>query len=288
LTLYPVPALSTFNWISWIAPDNVSLNNIVGGVNGLGLNPIPTFDFNNLTAYSWNPLVIPFFSTLNQFIGMMFGFVMIVAFYWTNVYNTSYLPINSNHVFDHTGKAYNISRAIDSHGLLDNTKYQAYSMPWMSAGNLTIYFWFFAVYSSTISYAILFHRHEISMGFQGLWRQIRRRGRATEAEDDLADDIHVKLMRSYKEVPEWWYLIVLLIAVGCGMAGIGAWETYTNPAVVLFGIALALVFIIPVGIISAVTGIQVTMNVSSAILRKNLTYNRSPLTCPGARRVHRW
>lgn len=149
MTRYPVPALSTFNWISWIAPDNVSLNNIVGGVNGLGLNPIPTFDFNNLTAYSWNPLVIPFFSTLNQFIGMMFGFVMIVAFYWTNVYNTSYLPINSNHVFDHTGKAYNISRAIDSHGLLDNTKYQAYSMPWMSAGNLTIYFWFFAVYSSS-------------------------------------------------------------------------------------------------------------------------------------------
>jgi energy-converting hydrogenase Eha subunit H len=105
------------------------------------------------------------------------------------------------------------------------------------------------------------------MGFQGLWRKIRRRSSEVSEEDDLADDIHTKLMRSYKEVPEWWYLVVLLIAMGCGMAGIGAWETYTNPAVVLFGIALALVFIIPVGIISAVTGIQVTMNVSSAILQ---------------------
>ena len=66
------PALSTFNWISWIAPLNVNLNLITGSVNGLvstsaletlphsmadadivrkGLNPWPTFDFNNLTAY---------------------------------------------------------------------------------------------------------------------------------------------------------------------------------------------------------------------------------------------
>ena len=29
-------ALSTFNWMSWIAPNNGPLNNIVGSVNGLG------------------------------------------------------------------------------------------------------------------------------------------------------------------------------------------------------------------------------------------------------------
>lgn len=32
-------SLSTFNWISWIAPNNTTLNNLVGSNNGLGINP---------------------------------------------------------------------------------------------------------------------------------------------------------------------------------------------------------------------------------------------------------
>ena len=68
------PALSTFNWISWINSTNVPLSLITGSNNGLGLNPWPTFDYNNLTAFGWNPLVIPSFSTLNQAVGMVFGF----------------------------------------------------------------------------------------------------------------------------------------------------------------------------------------------------------------------
>lgn len=42
------------------------------------------------------------------------------------------------------------------------------------------------------------------------------------------------------------------------MAG---WPTYTTPGVVPYGVALALVFVIPVGIIKAMTGIEVTLNV---------------------------
>ena len=30
-------ALATFNWISWIAPNNLVLNTIVGSVTGMGL-----------------------------------------------------------------------------------------------------------------------------------------------------------------------------------------------------------------------------------------------------------
>jgi len=41
-------ALSTFNWMSWIAPNNQVYNNVVGSVNGLGYNPVPTFDWNVL------------------------------------------------------------------------------------------------------------------------------------------------------------------------------------------------------------------------------------------------
>lgn len=49
---YLFMAVSTFNWMSWIAPNNQVYNNVVGSVNGLGYNPIPTFDWNVLILVS--------------------------------------------------------------------------------------------------------------------------------------------------------------------------------------------------------------------------------------------
>jgi len=56
-------------------------------------------------------------------------------------------------------------------------------------------------------------------------------------------------------------MIVLLIAVAFGIAGIAGWETYTSPGVVFYGIILCLIFVIPVGIVKAMTGVEVTLNV---------------------------
>jgi OPT family oligopeptide transporter len=68
-------------------------------------------------------------------------------------------------------------------------------------------------------------------------------------------------MAAYPEVSEWWYMGCLVIAAGLGMAGVGAWDTFTTPAVVIYGIILCAVFIIPVGLIKAITGVEVTLNV---------------------------
>lgn len=68
----------------------------------------------------------------------------IIIFWWTNAFNTSYLPINSNRTFDNTGKKYKVAKVLDDRGQLDFAKYNQYSEPWMGAGNLVVYFWFFA------------------------------------------------------------------------------------------------------------------------------------------------
>jgi len=73
--------------------------------------------------------------------------------------------------------------------------------------------------------------------------------------------VHTKLMKSYKEVPEWVYFSVLVISIGLGAAGVGAWPTHTSPAVVLYGVFLAAIFCIPLGIIQSITNVQITLNV---------------------------
>ncbi|GMK55614.1 hypothetical protein CspeluHIS016_0206700 [Cutaneotrichosporon spelunceum] len=262
---YLFEALMVPNWMTWIAPQNQALAAITGHRTGLGIDPISTFEWSWGTATT-TPLVTPLFSILNQFFGFCVAGIMILGIYYTNSYNTGYLPINTNRTYDNRGKGFNVSRIVDKYGKMDNAKFQQYSEPWLAAGNIVIYFWFFAVYTAMVSYTILYHRHELAVSSRSMWRQIKksfRRGPQpdVEEEDDLTEDIHWRLMKHYPEVPEWWYFIVLIVALGIGIAGVEAYPTQVTPAVVPYGVLLALIFMIPIGLIYAVTGQQVTLNV---------------------------
>ncbi|CZT50608.1 related to sexual differentiation process protein isp4 [Rhynchosporium secalis] len=255
---YIFTALSAFSWITWIAPNNVNLTTITGFNTGLGLNPFPTFDWNVLLFDAQDPFMVPFFSTLNKFLGMFIFMFVILGLYYTNTYNTSYLPINTNRVWDRFGERYNVSRAIDARGIFDPTKYEAYSPAYLGAGNLVIYLAFFGIYAAAISYAYLYHGHEIKMGFQNLYKSIRRQ--KSDNQEEYVD-IHNKLMSKYPEVSEWWYFATLVTAIAVACAGIAGWETYTSVGVVFYGIFLCLIFVVPIGIITAMTGVEVTLNV---------------------------
>ncbi|KAK4221527.1 hypothetical protein QBC38DRAFT_522031 [Podospora fimiseda] len=270
-----IPALSAFSWITWIAPGNVMLTAISGFNEGIGLNPIPTLDW-NIISYGTDPLAIPFFSTLNFFLGAFIVGFIILGVYLSNAFYTAYLPLNSNHTFDRFGQPYNISRVVNEKGEFDGPKYEAYSAPFLSAANVVVYTVFFALYSATVAYGIIYHRFEIMLGFRTAWTQTKarvlrswRRIRPVSVENDQSNsetaadklDVHYRLMQAYAEVPEWWYMICLVIAVVVGMSAIAYYPTETSPAVVLYGIALCLLFVVPVGIIASMTGVEVTLNV---------------------------
>ena len=249
-------ALSIFNWMSWIAPNSLILNTIVGSVNGLGFNPIPTFDWNTVTALV-DPLVVPFFTTANLCGGMAIFAFPVIAVWWTNAWNTGYLPINTNRTYDRFGNFYNVSRAINDQGHFDKESYEAYSPAYMGAANAIVYLAFFAVYSALVSYAILFHRHEIMLGFRNLyrslpgWRFWRKKEQGEREKAEGYDDLHNRLMARYPEVSEWWYFLVLVVALIFGVVAISTWETYTTPAVTVYGLIMCAFFVIPVGIIYA-------------------------------------
>ncbi|KAJ9149437.1 OPT-domain-containing protein [Pleurostoma richardsiae] len=255
---YIFQALSAFSWLTWISPNNLNLTNITGFNSGLGINPWPTWDWNVLLYDDVDPLMVPFFATFNKFFGMFMSGFVVIAFYYANAYYTAYLPINSNRVYDNTGARYNVSLAIDERGIFDAAKYEAYSPAYLSAGNLTVYLFFFAIYPAALVYVCLNHWYELRMGFKNLVNSFRKN---KDTEIGQYQDVHNRLMAKYPEVSELWYMAVLLIAVAFGVAGIAGWETYTTPGVVFYGIALCLIFVVPVGIIKAMTGIEVTLNV---------------------------
>jgi hypothetical protein len=224
---YIIQAMSYFNWMTWIAPDNVNLAAVTGSVGGLGLNPFPTWDWNQLTVVG-DPLTTPFFAIFHIFLGTIITAPIILAIWYTNTWNTAYIPINDIHTWDNTGSRYNVLRVVDNDTTLFNEEgYKAYSPAYLSASIALVHGVYFAVYSATITHTILYHRREIVAGFRNL---INRKSASADSKD-----VHTRLMGRYREVPEYVYLGVLVASIALGAAGVGAFPTQTSPAVVLYG-----------------------------------------------------
>ncbi|KAJ7106268.1 OPT-domain-containing protein [Mycena epipterygia] len=250
-------ALSFFNWMTWISPTNVNLAVITGNF-GLGLNPLPTFDWNQFTLFV-DPLISPFFTTFNFFLDVIhspgdchdlrfiFSISDISLFIWLQL------------VFENAGNLYDVTAAIGANTLFNQTSYEEYSPAYLSASYAVIYGVFFAVYTATLSHALLHHRRDVARGFRSIFSRRKT--------SDLHADIHVRLMmENYTEVPEWQYFLVLVCAIALGAAGVGVYPTQTSPAVVLYGVFLALIFAIPIGIIASITNVEVTLNVLAEML----------------------
>jgi hypothetical protein len=76
-------ALHSFNWMTWIAPNNFTLAMVTGSYGGMGFNPIATFDWN----YSGSgALVTPFYSTVQQYCARVISGLIIIGMYWGNMY----------------------------------------------------------------------------------------------------------------------------------------------------------------------------------------------------------
>lgn len=249
--------LTFFAWMVWISPNNRTLAEVTGS-QGLGINPIFTFDWNIVLAVN-DPLVVPFFSTFSVFLGALIGLPIMAAIYYSNSFHTSYLPMLSSAPWDRFALPYNVSRILNDDGIVDKAKYAEYSPPYLGSGAIMLYMMTFGTYSAVVTYALLYHYHEIKLGLLELWRSFFHSKENTERNRVL--DVHNRLMSHYKEVPEWWFLIILIVSAAFGCAGAAAYPTHASPGIIFFGLLLAIVFLVPMGIIYAMTGLQLGLNV---------------------------
>ncbi|KAJ5725985.1 uncharacterized protein N7483_007342 [Penicillium malachiteum] len=290
-------ALSYFGWMTWIAPNNFNLNMITGSMNGLGFNPISSFDWNVIAVYSY-PLTYPFFSYSQQYFGTFLGGLIIVALYWSNTNWSAYLPPNSSGIFDNTGASYNITRVINgATGTLNESAYQAYSPAFYSAGNLLLYGAFFAFYPLTMVFILLdswrplLKAYKSSanaavssirgtiIGIKNATKSLAK-GNVREAGQHLSnvmndgtsiydgfDDPFTKLMRNYPEVPDWWFLIIALIAFIFAIIITTNWTELGTPVwTIFFVIGLNLVFLIPMSYLYAISGTTEGLNVVTELI----------------------
>ncbi|EER36148.1 hypothetical protein CTRG_00888 [Candida tropicalis MYA-3404] len=255
---YLFQALSIFNWMTWIAPTNKNLAVVTGFLGGLGLNPISTFDWNIINMSL--PLNLPFYTIACQFIGSIIGFFVILGLWYSNYKWTAYLPINSNALFTNKGTRYQVGDVVDyDTSLFDKEKYQEVGPPFYSAANLVVYGAFFALYPFHFVYEIGIHFREMWDACLSFWRLIRNWKNSTY---DGFDDPHSKMMRqNYSEVPEWAYLIVLVIALVLAIVCVTVYPAQTPVWGIFFALGINFIFLIPLTTIYARTGFAFGLNV---------------------------
>ncbi|KAK9261062.1 OPT oligopeptide transporter protein-domain-containing protein [Lipomyces tetrasporus] len=148
-----------------------------------------------------SPLVLPFFTTVNRYIGtVVAGIIMLIMFY-KNYMCSAYIPPNTADVFDRYGEEYNVSKVL-SNNRLDVDLYKAYSPPYISAGNLMSMAVSYMIYTFASVYILLSEWRIIKEAVVGFYTNLRDRQMANY--DRYNDPISV-MMRSYPEVPDWWF-----------------------------------------------------------------------------------
>ncbi|KAK9385885.1 OPT oligopeptide transporter protein-domain-containing protein [Lipomyces mesembrius] len=248
-------AISTFNWPTWIAPQNKVLAIIAGSSLGLGFNPWTTFDW-GVINYS-APLAVPWFSTANRYFGMLVGGLIMIALYWKNYKWMGYLPINSTGTFNNKGTAFNASAIVNDNLTLNLEKYKNYSPPFISLGYLLTYGSEFVMFTLSFVYICLSEWSQIKDAMRGFWTNIRYRNHSNFENNH---DPITKLMSKYPEVPDWWYLCLLILSLVFGIIACQAFPTNTPAWSIIVIIIVCIVLMIPSAIIYSVTGFELGFN----------------------------
>lgn len=258
---YFFTTLSTFNWPTWIAPNLVHLNNVTGSNVGLGLNPWPTFDWNILDMGGC--LTVPFYTYVNQYIGMVLGFITILAVYYSNNKWTAYFPINSNRLFNNKGQVYDVKMILNENSSFDEKKYLKYGPPYFSAANLVLYGAYFCMYPFAILYHLIIEWESMSQSFVSIWQTIRDLFRKEHSSPmaRFRNDPHCQMMSHYQEVPSSWFLSILLVSVAFAVACVLFYPVETPVWGIFFTIGINFIFLIPITAIASVTGFSFGLNV---------------------------
>ncbi|TDL22303.1 small oligopeptide transporter [Rickenella mellea] len=248
---YIFQALSYFDWVCWIVPNNVKINQLFGYSTGLGMSLI-TFDWSQIT-YIGSPLATPWWAEANIGVGFVFFFwILTPILYYKNVWYSQYMPISTRGSFDNTGAPYNVTAILNPDATINLAAYHAYSPLFLSTTFAISYGLSFASITSTLMHTFLFFRKQI-------WTQSRR-------SMNEQPDIHARLMSRYKQVPEWWYASIFLSMFVFGIISIEVWHTQMPVWAFILALIIAFVYIVPIGMIQAITNQQVGLNVITELI----------------------
>uniref|UniRef100_A0A2C9U1Q6 Uncharacterized protein n=1 Tax=Manihot esculenta TaxID=3983 RepID=A0A2C9U1Q6_MANES len=252
---YLFPTLSTISWVCWVFPKSVTAQQIGSGMRGLGLGAF-ALDWSVVASYLGSPLITPFFAIVNVIVGYIATIyvIMPIAYWGINTYDAKKFPLVSSHLFNQKGELYNVSAIVNNRFEIDLPTYQKEGHLYLSAFFALTYGIGFAAIVSTLVHVALFNGKEIFKQFRASY--------------EGKEDIHTRLMKKYKGIPNWWFYLTLLFSLVLSLfLCIFMKDQIQMPWWgLIFAVGIALTFTLPISIITATTNQSPGLNIITEYL----------------------
>ncbi|KAK4489762.1 hypothetical protein RD792_000399 [Penstemon davidsonii] len=243
--------LTSFSWVCWLNPNSVLTHQIGSGLHGLGIGALG-FDWSTVSSYLGSPLVSPWFASANVAVGFFLVMYVITPLgYWLNLFHAKNFPIYSSNLFQKNGRKFDTESIINSNFNLDKVAYDKSGPLYLSTMFAMAYGLGFATLSATLVHVSLFNGRDIFRQTKIAFKKNKKM------------DIHTRLMQSYKQVPMWWFMVILAVNIAIVLFCCVHYESSLQLPWwgALLACVIAFVFTLPIGIIAATTNQAPGLNV---------------------------
>ncbi|KAJ3098229.1 hypothetical protein HDU97_004181 [Phlyctochytrium planicorne] len=253
-----------------MAPNNNHVKLFGSATQGLGMLSF-SFDWSIITTMQ--PITTPLWALLNQAFGLYLVLWIIVPFLFSfNAFGNDSLLGSTRNLTFYLGGALNTPSLFTNEGIpiaaqnllmetdggnggvryeLNQTLFDSIKPVRISTYFAVEYCTHFVVFTAAIVHVALWHGKDIMKRFLSSVKDLDR------------NDVHAQMMDKYDDVPDYWYIILLVVNLTLGIlcCEIGGFDLPWWG--VLLAFALAAVSMIPIGTIQAISGQHIGLNVMS-------------------------
>ncbi|KAI0143848.1 OPT superfamily oligopeptide transporter [Hypoxylon sp. NC0597] len=276
---YVFPMTSSLAFLCWVAPHNPVANFIGSGLGGMGFLNL-SFDWANISNYlAGVPLFLsPWWSQVVLFASFVMScWVLLPAAKWGGLGNYPHC-LMTNRACTADGGRYPVTDLVTPQNTFNQTAYEENGPLYLGVHYLWSIFFDYASYVSAYSWIAFFGAGQIKEAFQKF--RARRKNKGQGINHQYTDRLNV-LMRSYPEVPLWWYVALFLAAFVAIMTMVGLDIMFIPWWTFLVALATGAAVVVPLGWLYALSNYQLPIGTFNELLYgtmvQNLKTNRSPI-----------
>jgi len=204
-------------------------------------------------SFDWNvlgnsgPLFQPWWAALNFYGGLVtMMYVIMPLLYFSNFWNAKAFPeALSSALYSTDYSRFDVNAVLNKDNTLNETAWNAHKPMLLTPFFAISYGISFAILTSTITHVLLWHGKDIRKAIF----------------DPVYSDIHNTLMKAYPLVPRSWYFWTLLLSLSSSVLLVMTTPLQFPVWGLLLSVGMSLFFLIPIGILKAVSDTGVGLNV---------------------------
>lgn len=261
---YIFPMVSSLAFLCWVAPRNPTANFLGSGLGGMGFLNL-SFDWANISNYNAGvPLFLsPWWSQVVLFCSFVFCcWILLPAAKWGGL-GYYHEGLMTNRALTVNGTKYPLADLVTPQNTFNQTAYEINGPIYVGVQQLWSMFFDYASYVSAYTWIALFGASQLRTAFRKF--QARRTVAGQGINHQYGDRLNI-LMRSYKEVPLWWYLVLfafsfvsIVTIVSLNILFIPIWTYFV-------AVATGALVIIPLGWLYAVSNFQLPIGTFNELL----------------------